>query len=397
MMAACMSAKGGAEVLLLEKNNILGKKLLITGKGRCNITNFCGEDEFIANMPENGRFLYSAINFFTAKDTISFFEQAGVMTKTERGKRVFPISDKSQDVVNALHRVMMSKNCHIRTGVAVKKLIIQNSKCVGCFASSGEIFKADKIIVCCGGKSYPQTGSSGDGYNLALQGGHTVTPLSPSLVPLVSCDTCCKSLQGLSLKNISLKVFDTKTKKEPYNDFGELIFTHFGISGPLVLSASAHMSHMADGRYIVVIDLKPALTDGQLSKRLLRDLSKNINKSIANSLKELLPKRIIPIILTRADIDFNKQCNSITKEDRAKLINNIKNFNIEIKGFRPIEEAIVTSGGVSVNEINPKTMESKITKQLFFAGEVIDVSGYTGGFNLQAAWSTGALAGKVCT
>lgn len=391
-MAAGTAASLGADTLLIEKNTRVGRKIAITGKGRCNLTNACDMQTFIQNVPQNGRFLYSAINNLTPYDTIDFFEAQGLKTKTERGNRVFPLSDKALDAVDTMRAYAVNSGCKIVTDTA-KALIIKDGKIKG-VKTKNSIFNCDNAIICCGGLSYPLTGSTGDGYLLAKQAGHTVTALKPSLVPLESNDNCCRNMQGLSLRNTSLKIIDESTGKILYSDFGELLFTHFGLSGPIVLSASSHIRAIENPGLFAIIDLKPALSAKQLDARILRDFSENINRAVSNSLSKLLPKKMIPTVLSRWGVPFEKKCNSITKEERLRLVNLLKEFKIEITGFRPIEEAIVTSGGVSTREINPKTMESKLCKGLYFAGEVIDVDAYTGGFNLQIAWSTGRLSGE---
>lgn len=391
LIASGFAAEYGAGVTLIEKNKRVGRKIMITGKGRCNVTNNCDVQEFICNVPVNGRFLYSALNGFTPNEVIDFFEQLGLQLKTERGNRVFPVSDKAVDVVDALHDFVIDKGCKIVCDNAVS-LIIENSEVIG-VKCKNETYYADSVIICCGGKSYPLTGSTGDGYTLASQAGHTVTELKPSLVPLESKNPDCKSMQGLSLKNVSLKIVDNKTQKTVYSDFGEMLFTHFGMSGPMILSASSQIRDITDGKYTAVIDLKPALSPERLDKRLQNDFRENSNKDVSNSFSKLLPRKIIIPVLKRWGVPFDKKCNSVTKEERRKLCEILKEFTVEISGFRPIEEAIITSGGVKVSEINPKTMESKLVKGLYFAGEVIDCDAYTGGFNLQIAWSTGRLAG----
>ena len=391
LMAAGFAAENGAKVTLIEKNKRVGRKIMITGKGRCNVTNNCDVQNFIRNVPVNGRFLYSALNGFTPQDAIDFFEQLGLQLKTERGNRVFPMSDKAVDVVDTLHDFVIDKGCKIVCDNAVS-LIIENNEIIG-VKCENETYYSDSIIVCCGGESYPLTGSTGDGYTLAKQVGHTVTELKPSLVPLESKNPDCKSMQGLSLKNVSLKIVDNKSQKTVFSDFGEMLFTHFGMSGPMILSASSQICDISDGKYTAVIDLKPALTPEQLDKRLQNDFRENSNKDISNSFSKLLPRKIIVPVLKRWGVPFDKKCNSVTKEERRKLCEILKEFTVEISGFRPIEEAIITSGGVKTSEINPKTMESKLVKGLYFAGEVINCDAYTGGFNLQIAWSTGRLAG----
>lgn len=391
LMAAGVAAQNGAEVTLFEKNEKTGRKILITGKGRCNITNYCDNDEFISNIPTNPRFMYSAINAFSTYDAVAFFEDLGVPVKVERGNRVFPVSDKAADVADAL-RLFATRNGTKIINEAVKALVQKDSAVIGVKTNSGT-YIADKVIVCTGGKSYPRTGSTGDGYTFAKTVGHKVVTLTPSLVPLESDDQFCRELQGLALKNVSVKVIDENSNREIYSDFGEMLFTHFGISGPTILSASAHMKNMQSGRYTVHVDLKPALDVATLDKRLLKDFSKFINKDISNSLFELMPKSLIPVLLDMCGIDPHTKCNSITHEQRESMVTTLKDLKITVKGFRPIDEAIITCGGVCVSEIDPKTMKSKIVDNLYFAGEVIDVDAYTGGFNLQIAYSTAYLAG----
>lgn len=393
MSAAIAAACCGADVTLLEKNKDLGKKLLITGKGRCNITNFCSKEEFITNVTHNGKFLYSAINAFSCQDTVDFFENLGVKTKVERGNRVFPVSDKASDVRDAMKGYVEQLGCTMKK-CNVQRLIIEHGRIGGIVTSDEEKIDADAVIIATGGKSYPRTGSTGDGYRLARQAGHTVVPTKPSLVPLVCKDSQCGQMQGLSLKNVGICVNDTKTNQVVYKDFGEMLFTHFGLSGPIILSASAHMKDMERGRYAVSIDLKPALSFEQLDSRFLREFESSLNKDVANIFSNLLPKKMIPVVMSRWGVQEHIKCNCVTKEQRTALVNLLKNFDFEISGFRPIEEAIVTSGGVSVREIDPKTMQSRIIHGLFFAGEVIDVDAYTGGFNLQIAFSTGISAGR---
>lgn len=393
LMAAGSAAMYGADVTILEKNSRVGKKLLITGKGRCNITNNCDVSTYISNIPTNGKFLYSAVNNFTPTDAIDFFENLGVKTKTERGNRVFPVSDKASEVASALQKYVENLGCKIKQA-DIKSLVIKDGSLIGCKDKDGNTYLGDSVIIACGGLSYPLTGSTGGGYALAKQAGHTIVEPKPSLVPLECEEKYCRDMQGLSLRNVAVTVFDNKTQKSVYNDFGELLFTHFGISGPTILSASAHMKNMENGRYKILIDLKPALDEKQLDMRIQRDFQKNINKDVSNSFSELLPRKMIPTVLKLWDVPFDKKCNSITKEERQKLVSILKNFPVSVSGFRPIEEAIITSGGIKTSEINPKTMESKLLKSLYFAGEVIDVDGYTGGFNLQIAYSTGVLSGQ---
>lgn len=387
MMAAIIAVKCGADVTLFEKNNKLGKKLAITGKGRCNITNNCSPDEFMNNVPVNPKFLYTAINNFTPNDTIDYFETAGVKLKTERGNRVFPVSDNAFDIVDAMRRQCKCKIIKEK----VNSLIINNDKISGLTTDNAD-YMFDKVIVCTGGKSYPLTGSTGDGYKFAKQAGLEVTSLNPSLVPIEVVESWCKELQGLSLKNVSVNIIDNHSGKQIFNDFGEMLFTHFGLSGPIILSASAHMNNIVNCKYSVIIDLKPALDEKTLDNRLLSDFSKYINKNFSNSLDDLLPKKLIPVIIKLVGIDSYKKVNTITQEERRTLLNLIKRLTLTVKRFRPIDEAIITSGGVAVGELNPRTMESKKVVGLYFAGEVIDVDAYTGGFNLQIAFSTAYTA-----
>ncbi len=394
LMASGVAAERGKEVILIEKNDKPARKVMITGKGRCNVTNNCNLiNDLIANVPTNGRFLYSAFSRFMPSDTIEFFEDMGVSLKVERGDRVFPESDKASDIVDALNRFSQDSDA-VRIKGTVKELILENATVKGIILEDGKEISADKVIVATGGASYPLTGSTGDGYKFAKQAGHTVTDIKPSLVPLVCHEGFCMDLQGLSLRNVEITVFDTENFKEIYKDFGEMLFTHFGVSGPLILSASAHMKDMKKRKYEIHIDLKPALTYEQLDKRIQRDFLENSNKNFINALDALLPKKLVPVIVRLSGIKPSTKVNQITKEMRAKLVNILKDMKVTILRFRPIEEAIITSGGVSVKEIDPKTMESKLCKGLYFAGEVIDVDAYTGGFNLQIAFSTGRLAGE---
>ncbi|MGB9682630.1 MAG: NAD(P)/FAD-dependent oxidoreductase [bacterium] len=393
MMAAGVAGSRCLEVSLIEKNGILGKKLLLTGKGRGNITNDTDIRGLVENIPVNGKFLYSAFNKFSNRDLIEFFNNLGVETKVERGGRVFPVSDRASSIVDALKRYLEKNNVKIIKGKA-KKIIAEDNRIVGVLLEDGRLLLCDSVVIATGGMSYPDTGSTGDGYRFAKELGHTIIPLKPSLVPLEIAEEWVKRLQGLSLKNVAISVF--KKDKKIYSDFGEMLFTHFGISGPIVLSASSHMRDIVGNRYRVVIDLKPALSEGELDKRVQRDFSKYSRKIFANSLDDLLPKKLIPVIIELTGIAPVKVVNQITKEERMLLVKLIKNLSLTVRGFRPIREAIVTSGGVKVEEIDPSTMESKIIKGLFFAGEVIDVDGYTGGFNLQIAFSTGYVAGLNC-
>ncbi|MGN0537213.1 MAG: NAD(P)/FAD-dependent oxidoreductase [Acutalibacteraceae bacterium] len=393
LMAAIHASMPYTEVTVFERNKTCGKKILITGKGRCNVTNNCDVQTVLANTPTNARFLYSALNAFTPSDTIDFFEAAGVKLKTERGNRVFPQSDKASDIAEALYRSARQNDCRFIHEKVIGLIINQDSIC-GVKTDKNKTYMCDKVILACGGASYPATGSTGEGYALAQQAGHTVIPLKPSLVPLTSHDTACREMMGLSLKNIAISITDKDTKKTVYEDFGEMLFTHFGVSGPVILSASTMLKNMRDGKYILHINLKPALTAEQLNARLIREFENNKNKDFSNILPSLLPAKMIPIIVRRSNISSAKKCCQITKEERYNLIAILKSFDITISGFRPIEEAIITSGGVNIKEINPKTMESKLIQNLYFAGEMIDVDAYTGGFNLQIAFATGFLAGN---
>lgn len=325
MMSAAYAVKNNAHVILVEQNKILGKKLRITGKGRCNVTNYCTPQEFLQNIPTNPKFLFSAINNFTSFNTIEFFEKNGIKLKIERGNRVFPESDKSIDIINAFKKILNNKNCEI-LNEKVKKLIVQNNNCTGVELASGKKLSADSVILATGGVSYPKTGSTGDGFKLAKSIGHTITPLKPSLVPIVSNNTVCKKLQGLSLKNVAIKVVDKNKQSIVYKDFGEMIFTHFGVSGPIILSASSHLKNISKNQYSLIVDLKPALDDSTLDKRLVKDFSKNINKDYINSLYELLPNKIIPIIAKLSKIPLHTKCNQITKEMRLNLVHSLKNF-----------------------------------------------------------------------
>lgn len=394
LMAAGVASMAGKSVVILERNERPARKVMITGKGRCNVTNNCDSlDELISNVPVNSRFLYSAFSSFMPRDTMELFEDMGVPLKTERGNRVFPVSDKAVDIVDALTAFATDDGAQIINARATE-LIIEDGCVKGVMTESGEAFYAEKVLVATGGKSYPVTGSTGDGYDFARQAGHTVTQLKPSLVSLVCHEGFCTDLQGLALRNVAIKVVDTAKKKEIYRDMGEMLFTHFGVSGPMILSASSHMRNMEKGRYEIYVDMKPALTPEQLDSRILRDFSENNNKNFINSLGGLLPRKIIPVVVKLSGIKPTEKVNQITKEQRARLVSVLKEFKITVNDFSPIKDAIVTSGGVKVSEINPKTMESKLCKNLYFAGEVIDVDAYTGGFNLQIAFSTGHLAGE---
>ena len=400
MMAAITAAENGNDVTLIEKMPSFGKKLLITGKGRCNITSSLYMSEFIKNTPGNGKFLYSAFQNYTNKDIIEFLKREGLEVKEERGNRIFPVTDKSIDVLECFKRRIGELNIKCLLNTRVEKILIKSNEVLG-VRTDKEIIQTDSIILATGGKSYPLTGSTGDGYKMAKDLGHTIVPIKPSLVPLEVYEKDeCKMLQGLSLRNVGLRIIDTDRKKEIYNDFGEMVFTHFGISGPIILSGSAHLVKYKDIEYLmknkyikIIIDLKPALTEEQLDDRILRDFKEFKNKQFKHSLDKLLPQKMIPLIIELSGINDNKRVNEVTKEERKTLIQLLKNFTITIKQFRPVEEAIITCGGINTKEINPKTMESKIIKGLYFAGEIIDVDAYTGGFNLQIAYSTGYTAG----
>lgn len=393
MMAAGTAAEQGKRVLLLEKKEHPGKKLAITGKGRCNVTNQCENSEVIASVPTNGRFLYSALSVFSPQDTMDFFEGLGVPLKVERGNRVFPQSDKASDIVEALVYFVRRNGVELVTGEAVSKILLQDGKVNGVETKEGNCYYSSKVLIACGGSSYPGTGSNGDGIRLAQKAGHTISPLRPSLVALrMQEQEECAAMQGLALKNCRIEVYDQKKKRRIYEDFGELLFTHFGLSGPVILSASAHMREMEPGRYRISLNLKPALSPEQLDARLQRDFIENRNRDFSNSLGALLPRKLIPVIIERSGIPPHWKSNQITRVQRTAFASLLRDFSFTVEGFRPIEEAIVTSGGVSVKEVNPKTMESKKVLGLYFAGEVLDVDAYTGGFNLQIAFATGRLA-----
>ena len=424
MLAAISAARRGNNVTILEKMNMLGKKLLITGKGRCNITSSIPIEDFIKNIPGNGMFMFSSFNNFDNNDIIDILKKEGVETKVERGNRVFPVSNKSVDVQKALINILHKSNVNIILNAKVEKILVKENEVDSTeidekdeahkvntvygvkFSSSGKTYEivADKVILATGGKSYPGTGSTGDGYKLAQEVGHNITKIRPSLVPLTAAKSngleICKNMQGLSLRNVKIQLKDVLKNKVIYEDFGEMLFTHFGVSGPTILSSSAHLLRyknveelLKENKIVLCIDLKPALTEEKLDERILRDFGEEKNKDFKNSLDKLLPQKMIGTIIHLSKIPENKKVNEITKKERMLLIHLLKNLEIGISGFRPIEEAIITAGGVNIKEINPKTMESKLVKGLYFAGEVIDVDAYTGGFNLQIAYSTGYTAG----
>lgn len=393
MIAAGTAASKGKNTILIEKNEKLGKKLYITGKGRCNITNTAYPDEFMKNIPRNSKFFISSYNSFSNNDLITLLESLGLKTKVERGGRVFPVSDKSSDVIQTLERYLNKNKVDVKLNTKFSDIIQENGAVTGALLDNGQIFECSSLIICTGGLSYPKTGSTGDGYKTAEKAGHNIIEPKPSLVPLVSDEAFIKELQGLSLKNISIRAYGDG--KVLYEDFGEMLFTHYGLSGPIILSASFFISEYI--RKIkevkISIDLKPALSEDELDKRLIRDFDKNINKQFKNSLDHLLPQKLIPIIVSLSGIDESKEVHQITKLERKSLIKLLKGFTVSVSGTRSIEEAIVTSGGINLKEINPKTMESKLLKGLYFAGEVIDLDAYTGGFNLQIAFTTGYAAG----
>ena len=390
MMAAIAAAEQGVSVGLLEPNGRLGKKLNITGKGRCNLTNNCSREDLLAHIPCNGKFLYSAFSQFDSQDTMAFFENLGVPLKTERGNRVFPQSDRAFDVSAALERRM--RELRVRwLRDRVEGLLQADGRVTGLRGAAGT-YAAAAVVVATGGVSYPLTGSTGDGYRLAGEAGHTVIPPRGSLVPLEAEGTVCAQLQGLSLRNVELTVFENE--KKIYSDFGEMLFTHFGVSGPLILSASAHMRQFGKKTYRLEIDLKPALDEQTLDRRLLSDFERHHNSDLINGLDELLPKKLIPVCISLTGVDPHSKVHSVTREQRRELLRLLKHFPVAVTGPRPVAEAIVTSGGVKVGELEPSTMASKRAEGLYFAGEVLDVDGYTGGFNLQIAWSTGYVAGQ---
>lgn len=401
MMAAITAAKEKNEVTLIEKTSSLGNKIKITGKGRCNLT-FDGDiDDFKKNIVKNYKFMYSSFTNFTNKDVVEFFKSCGVKTKVERGGRVFPISDKAEDVVKALAGMLKKEKVNILLNKSIKEVLISNNIFIGVKLTDGSIINCDKCIIATGGKSFHSTGSSGDGYEIAKKIGIDVTNIKPGLVPLRSKDELVKKLQGLSLKNISFKLVYKDTKKVIYEDFGELMFAHFGLTGPVVLSSSSVLNRIEDleenlkkGNIAALIDLKPALSFETLDKRICRDFEKYTNKEFKNSLNDLLPQKLIPLIIQNSLIEPDKKVNQITKKERQNLVKCIKEMQVNISDLMPLEIAIITCGGINVKEINPKTMESKKIKGLYFAGEILDIDAYTGGYNLQIAFSTAVAAGK---
>lgn len=399
MMAALTAAEGGAEVMLLEKNDRLGKKLLITGKGRCNVTTDKEVPEIIGSFVHNGKFLYTALNSFSNRQVRQFFEEAGVPLKVERGQRVFPVSDQAKDIVNALRRRLQQAGVDLWRNAPVQEIVLEDGRAVGVLLPNGRRLTADAVIVATGGASYPGTGSTGDGYHFARRAGHTVVPLRPSLIPLECQEGWVKALQGLSLKNVTFTI-ETAEGKRLAQEFGEMLFTHFGVSGPIVLSASYRAVDYWQGQkrpLVASIDLKPALSPEKLDARLLREIEAQNKKQLKNSLHALLPGKLIPVFVARCGISPEKAMHQITRAERQRMVTLLKDFRLTLTRARPLEEAIVTAGGVSVKEISPKTMESKLVRGLYFTGEVLDLDGMTGGFNLQAAFSTGYLAGTACT
>ena len=403
MMAAISSAEDGNKVILLEKKERLGRKLLITGKGRCNITSSLPINEFIQNIPGNGQFLYSSFKNYSNEDIIQFLKTQGLEVKEERGNRIFPTTNKSVDVLNCFKKALKELNVEIIYNTKVIEIIQKKEQeKLQVKTENNKIYEAEKVILATGGKSYPLTGSTGDGYKIAEKLGHTVTKIKPSLVPLESYDKkLCKNLQGLSLRNVKIELKNAENDKIIYEDFGEMLFTHFGVSGPTILSSSAHLVRyknieelFKNKKIILKIDFKPALSEEKLDERILRDFSEFKNRQFKNSLDKLLPQNLIPVIIEKSKINPDKKVNEITKKERKNIVKLLKNFELTISNFRAIDEAIITSGGINIKEINPKTMESKIVPGLYFAGEIIDVDAYTGGFNLQIAYSTGYTAGK---
>lgn len=401
MMAAITAAKEGNKVILLEKNNTLGNKLKITGKGRCNLTFSGTEEDFRNNIVNNYKFMYSSFSNFNNEDVVHFFNNLGISTKVERGGRIFPVSDRASDIVDALKNELNRLKVEVIYNSRVMELLTENSSIKAVKLQNGNVLNCDKCIVATGGKSYSSTGSTGDGYKLLKNVGHSIKDIKPGLVPLRSEDNMCKKLQGLSLKNVGIELLESLNNKIIYKDFGEMMFSHFGVTGPVILSASSRLSQeknienkLKNKNIELHIDLKPALSFELLDKRIQRDFEKYINKEFKNSLNDLLPQKLIPVIISLSGIDENKKVHQITKIERENLVKIIKELKIIISGFMPIDMAIITSGGVNVKEVNPKTMESKIIGGLYIAGELLDVDAYTGGYNLQIAFSTGVAAGK---
>lgn len=393
LLAAATAAQCGADVTVAERNERPARKIMITGKGRCNVTNCCTMlNELVSAVPENGRFLNGAFSRFMPSDTMELFESLGVELKVERGNRVFPVSDKASDIANALVENARKNNVRF-LHARVTSLLKEGDRVSGVRFENGESFLCDSVIVATGGMSYPLTGSTGDGYELAKNVGHNIIDPTPSLVPLVCHEGFCSDLQGLSLRNIEISVIDSENWREVYRDFGEMLFTHFGVSGPVILSASAHLKDIKSGKYEIHIDLKPALSHEQLDARVLRDFLECANKNFINALDKLLPKKLVPVIVRLSGIKPSTKVNQVTREQRARLVSLLKDLKVTVLRTRPIEEAIVTRGGVDTKQLDPKTMQSKLLNGLYFAGEVIDVDAYTGGFNLQIAFSTGHLAG----
>ena len=393
LMAAYSAAARGFDVTVAERNEKVARKVMITGKGRCNVTNATDLKGLINAVTGDGRFLYSAFSSFSAEDTMQFFENAAVPLKIERGNRVFPVSDKAVDIVDALYKTVRSFGVKI-LNCRIKNLKVSDGVCIGAVTENGTDIIADAVIVATGGLSYPTTGSTGDGYEMAKEVGHSITELKPSLVSLIAENGFCSALSGLSLKNVNVSLYEGENKKPIFTDFGEMLFTHLGVSGPLVLSASAYIENPRQKNYRLEIDLKPALDEKKLDERIRRDFLKFSNKDFINSLNELVPKSMVPVIVNLSGIEPSKKVNQITKEQREKLIFVLKHFTVNIKDLGPIEEAVITKGGISLSEVDPKTMQSKIIKNLHFAGEILDVDAFTGGFNLQIAFSTGYSAGQ---
>ncbi len=392
MMAAGVAAQLGAKVTLFEKNDKVGRKIGITGKGRCNVTNQTDAKGVLAHTLRNPRFLYSALSAFPPEKTMDFFESYGVPLKTERGNRVFPMSDRAGDIVSALRRFLVEQKVQILHEPVLA--VLQENGCITGVKTQRKTYPFSRVVLATGGASYPRTGSTGDGYAFARALGHTVTPIAPSLVPVTVAGKDCPEMMGLSLKNVTLQVLDTQTKRSIFAEQGEMLFTHFGVSGPLVLSASAQMQKLPLTRYQLILDLKPALDEITLDARLQRELSENPNRQFSNLLATLLPQKMIPVFARRAEIELTRKANSITRIERKRILALLKHMEFSVTGFRPIAEAIVTAGGVDVKEVFPKTMESKRICGLFFAGELLDIDAYTGGFNLQLAFATGVAAGK---